>query len=212
MYFTAHSVQPDAQCIGVAKGSSPTGPFAPVGNEPLICPAGLGGAIDPASYVEPDGTRYLLWKNDGNCCGKDTWLWLQKTSPDGLRLTGAPVKLIKQDQAWEGDLIEAPDLVRHGSTYTLLYSANDYASAAYAVGYATASSISGPYHKARQPLLTTANTHVVGPGGEDVVDGPGNRGYLLFHGWDRAMTRRALYSLPLTWRGGVPVPQFTTGG
>jgi hypothetical protein len=39
-----------------------------------------------------------------------------------------------------------------------------------------------------------------------------NRSYLMFHGWDTALTRRALYSLPLTWRGGVPVPQFTTGG
>jgi hypothetical protein len=53
---------------------------------------------------------------------------------------------------------------------------------------------------------------VIGPGGEDVVDAPGGRSYLLFHGWDSALTHRALYELPVTWRAGVPVPRFTRGG
>ena len=74
MYFAAHSVSPDLQCIGVARATSPDGPVRPVGDKPLVCPADEGGAIDPASFVDADGTRYLLWKNDGNCCGKDTWL------------------------------------------------------------------------------------------------------------------------------------------
>jgi beta-xylosidase len=62
MYVTVHSVDPDVQCIGAARASSPTGPFRPVGQEPLVCPAAAGGAIDPASHVEPDGTRWLLWR------------------------------------------------------------------------------------------------------------------------------------------------------
>ncbi len=126
MYLTARSVVPALQCIGVARSTSPTGPFRPVGDEPLICPEDEGGAIDAASYVEPDGKRYLLWKNDGNCCGKDTWLNLQPLSADGLKLTGPPVRLVMQDQPWEGNLVEAPTLVRHGSSYVLFYSANDY--------------------------------------------------------------------------------------
>ncbi len=204
MYMAAHSVNPDLQCIGVARATSPTGPFTSVGDKPLVCPADEGGAIDPASFVDADGTRYLLWKNDGNCCGKDTWLSIQKVSPDGLRITGPRVKLVKQDQAWEGNLVEAPDLVRHGSTYTLLYSANDYSGPTYATGYATATKLTGPYRKAAQPLLTTASTGVIGPGGEDAIDGPGGS-YLVFHGWDSAKTRRALYVVPVTWQGGVPV-------
>ena len=175
MYFTAHSVDPDVQCIGVARATSPTGPFTSVGSKPLVCPAAQGGAIDPASFVDADGTRYIVWKNDGNCCGKDTWLQLQKTSPDGLELAGAPVKLIKQDQAWEGELVEAPTLVRHGSQYTLLYSANSYAADKYVTGYATANKLTGPYTKNPQPLLSTSNTGIIGPGGQDVVHGPGVR-------------------------------------
>jgi beta-xylosidase len=205
MYFAAHSVNPDLQCIGVARSAKPEGPFTPVGDKPLICPADEGGAIDPASFVDSDGSRYILWKNDGNCCQKDTWLSLQKTSPDGLRITGPRVKLVKEDQPWEGNLVEAPDLVRHGSAYTLLYSANDYSGPAYATGYATASKLTGPYRKAAQPLLTTEKTGVIGPGGEDAITGPGGRAYVVFHGWDSARTHRALYVLPLTWQGGVPV-------
>jgi beta-xylosidase len=205
MYFTAHNVDPDVQCIGVARGTSPAGPFTNVGSKALICPADQGGAIDPASFVDADGTRYLLWKNDGNCCGKDTWLYLQKTSADGLTLAGPPVKLVKQDQAWEGDLVEAPTLVRHGSQYTLLYSANSYAGDKYVTGYATADKLTGPYRKAPQPLLSTSGVGIIGPGGQDVVQGPGGADFLAVHGWDPAITHRSLYLLPVTWQGAKPV-------
>jgi beta-xylosidase len=205
MYFSAHSVDPDLQCIGVARGTSPAGPFTNVGAKPLVCPADQGGAIDPASFVDADGTRYLIWKNDGNCCGKDTWLQLQKTSADGLSLAGPPVKLVKQDQAWEGDLVEAPTLVRQGSQYALLYSANSYAGEKYATGYATADKVTGPYRKAPQPLLSTSGSGILGPGGQDVVAGPGGATYLAVHGWDPAITRRGMYLLPLTWQGAQPV-------
>jgi beta-xylosidase len=205
MYFAAHSTDPDVQCIGVAHATSPAGPFTSDDKKPLVCPAKEGGAIDPASFVDADGTRYLVWKNDGNCCGEDTWLQLQKTSPDGLKLTGPPVKLVKEDQAWEGNLVEAPTLVRHGSQYTLFYSANSYAGDKYVTGYATAGKLTGPYKKASQPLLSTSSTGIIGPGGQDVVQGPGGSDYLAVHGWDPGLSKRRLYLLPLTWQGAQPV-------
>ena len=209
MYFTAHSVDPDLQCIGVARSTSPAGPFRPVGDEPLVCPEAQGGAIDAASYVEPGGARYLLWKNDGNCCGLDTWLQLQPLSADGLRLAGPATKLIRQDQPWEGDLVEAPTLVRHGSSYVLFYSANDYGGEMYATGYATASALEGPYEKAAEPLLTSAETGVTGPGGQDVVTDASGETHLVFHGWDPAVVYRAMYVTDLSWDGDTPVPAIT---
>ena len=206
MYMTARSVDPDLQCIGVARSTSPTGPFRPVGDKPLICPEDQGGAIDAASYVEPDGKRYLLWKNDGNCCGKDTWLHLQPLSADGLKLTGPPVQLIKQDQPWEGNLVEAPTLVKHGASYVLFYSANDYGGEKYTTGYATASKLEGPYEKADEPLLTTADTGVTGPGGQDVVTDAAGKTSIVFHGWDPAVIYRGMYVTDLTWDGDTPVP------
>jgi beta-xylosidase len=204
MYLTAHSVEPDMQCIGVARSANPGGPFRPVGRRPLVCPAGGGGAIDAASYVEPDGARYLLWKNDGNCCGKDTWLHLQPLSRDGLRTTGPAVRLVKQDRAWEGDLVEAPTLVRHGTSYVLFYSANDYGGDRYATGYAVATRLHGPYVKSDEPLMTTGSTGVTGPGGQDVVTTTGES-FIVFHGWDPAVIYRGMYVAALEWRGSTPV-------
>jgi len=205
MYFTAHSIDPDRQCIGVARSPRPEGPFIAVGTKPLVCPAADGGAIDPASFVDTDGKRYLLWKNDGNCCGLDTWLHVQPMSSDGLTLTGPPTKLVKQDQAWEGNLVEAPTLVHHGSAYVLFYSANDYSGGSYATGYASSAHVDGPYRKASGPLLTTAATKVTGPGGQDVVTDTQGRTVIVFHGWDPAVVYRGLYVAGLTWRGDVPV-------
>jgi beta-xylosidase len=197
MYFTAHSIDPDLQCIGVARSEQATGPFRPAGERPLICPAGRGGAIDAASFVDDDGKRYLLWKNDGNCCGKDTWLHIQPVSPDGLRLTGPPTRLVRQTEPWEGDLVEAPTLVRAGDTYVLLYSANDYSGDQYATGYATSDRLLGPYRKAEGPLLTTEATGVSGPGGQDVVVGDDDRTYIAFHAWDDAHVARYLHVMGL---------------
>jgi len=205
MYFTARNASPDLQCIGVATATKPTGPFKPVGTKPLICPADQGGAIDAAMFVDTDGSRHLLWKNDGNCCGKDTWLQIQPLSPDGLRLTGPAKRLIKQDQPWEGNLVEAPTLIRRDTGYALLYSANDYSGDKYATGYATAKTLNGPWTKSEEPLLSSEDTGTIGPGGQDVVEAPDGSQQLVFHGWDAAITKRSMYLAPLTWRGTEPV-------
>lgn len=206
MQYTARDKASDRQCIGAAHASSPKGPFRPVGDTPLICPAQEGGAIDASSYTE-NGQRYILWKNDGNCCnlGKDTWLHLQPTSWNGTHTTGDPTRLICQDQLWEGQLVEAPTLVKRAEHYVLLYSANAYADSAYATGYATSANLKGPYTKASRPLMTTDTfSHTVrGPGGQDVIVGPDGRDRIAFHGWSG--TRRVMYIADLGWASGYPV-------
>ena len=214
MYFTAASKDPALQCIGVATATSPEGPFAPAGDGPVVCPPDQGGAIDPATFVDGDGTRYLLWKNDGNCCGLDTWLQVAELSADGTALVGETTKLLMQDQAWEGNLIEAPTLLERDGVYVLLYSANDYGGDAYATGFATASSVRGPFTKAEGPLLTTELTggRYLGPGGQDVVTAPSSDGadgadMLVFHSWDSLYIQRGVNVVPLDWTDGVPSVQ-----
>jgi arabinan endo-1,5-alpha-L-arabinosidase len=206
MYFTAASKSPALQCIGVATSTSAGGPFVPADSAPIVCPDGEGGAIDPATFVDDDGRRYLLWKNDGNCCGLDTWLQIAELSPDGTALVGETTKLLMQDQSWEGNLIEAPTLVRRDGVYVLLYSANDYGSDAYAIGYATASGPRGPFVKADGPLLTTtiSGGRYLGPGGQDVVVGPDGAERLVFHSWDSLFIERGVNVLPLRWHDGQP--------
>lgn len=210
LYFTAQEAASGRQCIGAATSDAPTGPFVASSDAPLICPPDEGGAIDASSFTDTDGSRYLVWKNDGNCCGLDTWLQLSPLGPDGVSLAGEPVRLLSQGEEWEGSLVEAPVLVQHDDTYVLFYSANDYGGYSYATGYATASALSGPYTKADGPLLTTelTNEAYIGPGGQDVIVGPDGTDRIVFHSWDPAIVYRGMHVLPLRWDADAPIVEL----
>jgi beta-xylosidase len=172
MYFTARDAASEKQCIGVATSEAPEGMFQPAGDQPLICQVDLGGDIDASSFADDDGSRYLLWKNDGNCCCQPAYIFIQKVSANGLTLEGEPTQLIRNDQPWEGAVIEAPTLWKQEGKYYLFYSANSYSGVDYAIGYAVADAATGPYTKpAREPLLATdmKTGAAIGPGGQDVV-------------------------------------------
>ncbi|MFC9793018.1 family 43 glycosylhydrolase [Streptomyces sp. NPDC127584] len=206
LQYTARDRVGGRQCIGAAVALSPGGPFRPVGGAALVCPTEAGGAIDASSYTE-NGTRHLLWKSDGNCCGLDTWLHIQPVTWDGTRVTGEPVRLLKQDRDWEGGLIEAPTLVKRDGRYVLLYSAGDYRTAEYATGWAVADHLTGPYVKGDEPLLTTRSFAgaIGGPGGQDIVTGPKGRDRILFHGRGADPSRRALFVADIGFADGRPV-------
>ncbi|MDN3495312.1 glycoside hydrolase family 43 protein [Planococcus sp. APC 4015] len=205
MYFVAAHTASDRQCIGVATASVVTGPYEAQEGEPLICTLDEGGAIDPATFTDDDGSRYLLWKNDGNCCALDTWVQLTPLAADGLSLAGPSTKLFKQTEEWEGNLVEAPVMVKRDGRYVVFYSANDYGGDQYAVGVASADALAGPYEKQPEPFLSSPATdgRYIGPGGQDVL--PTDDGdVMLFHGWNDLLMYRGMYSLPLAWNDGVP--------
>lgn len=204
MYYTARDTASGRQCIGTAVSGTPERPFTPVGDGPLVCPAEEGGAIDAATFTDTDGSHYLLYKNDGNAIGADTWLYAQRVTPDGLTLLGEPVRLLKQDRPEEQGLIEAPTLVHRDGRYVLLYSAGFFGDGSYFTGYATAPSLTGPYTKSGTPLLTTESSGITGPGGQDVVSGDGGD-WLVFHGvLSEDPLVRGMYAAPLSWEDGVP--------
>jgi len=213
LYYTARDATSPRQCIGVSTSTSPNGPFVPVGDDPLVCPNGengttdLGGAIDASTYDE-DGQRYLLWKADGNCCaGKTAIIFLQLLSDDGTTLTGPPVELIRRNLPFEGNVVEAPTLVKHDGTYYLFYSANDFYGGGYRTAYATSPSIIGPYTKSRTELMTTDRFQgdVIGPGGQDIVTNRDGTTSIVFHGWDPTYSYRSMYVSDLNWSAsGAP--------
>ena len=212
MYYTARDALAPRQCIGMAFSTSPDGPFVPMGADPLVCPDGqrgtadLGGAIDPSTYVE-NGHRYLLWKADGNCCSLPATIYLQPLSADGRTLTGPPTRLTSNDLPFEGHVVEAPTLVKHAGIYYLFFSANDFGGGNYRTGYATATSLTGPFTPSHTELMTTDLFHgtVIGPGGQDVITTAGGRTEIVFHGWDPTYSYRAMYVSGLTWSpNGVP--------
>ena len=119
LYYTARNTRLGLQCISRAVSDKPQSPFVDESAEPFICQSDIGGSIDPSPFVD-DGRLYLLWKNDGNCCGQRVSLWLQQLSDDGLTRVGEPVELLRHDQAWESPLIEAPALLKHAGKYILV--------------------------------------------------------------------------------------------
>jgi beta-xylosidase len=198
LYYTAHDAdlkRPDSngsQCVTVALADKPDGPFVDRSTEPLVCQPTLGGSIDATPFVDVDGATYLIWKNDGNCCNLETRFFLQPLTPDGLKLTGKPSDLgVMNDEPWEGALIEAPTLIEDDGTYYLFFSANGYDTEFYAVGYATARSVKGPYVDAPEnPILASAwdrpvTSRARGPGHQSVVRGPGGDLWMAYHAWDQ---------------------------
>nr|WP_221277058.1 glycoside hydrolase family 43 protein [Deinobacterium chartae] len=216
LYYTARHTESGRQCIGAARASRPEGPFVDRSGKPLVCQLKLGGSIDASPFVDKDGTRYLYWKNDGNCCGQRTGLWVQKLSADGMKLLGKPKDLIYNGALWEGNLIEAPTLWRQGSKYYLFFSASAFDSDTYAVGYAVGNSPLGPFKKAAQNPILASRGKVAGPGGQGIVlDGAG-KPWFYYHAWEagnvgyNAGGRRSMYIDRLEFKGGVPRVRSTT--
>jgi beta-xylosidase len=210
MYYVAHDTTSGKQCIGRATSVTASGPFIDRAPRPLVCQPGLGGSIDPDPVRAADGGLYLYWKNDGNCCGRPVHLWGQRLSADGAAVRGSPVALMTNAKAWEGSLVEAPEMVVHDGHYVLFYSANDYASTRYGMGYASCRGPLGPCTDRSDVSLVPSNDVAVGPGHCFVLQLPAGRWWMLYHAWlpDAVGTQspgRVLWLEPLTWSGDRPV-------
>ncbi|NIH80672.1 glycoside hydrolase family 43 protein [Amycolatopsis viridis] len=201
MYYSAVSTRDGHRCIGTAVAGSVTGPYQPTGDGPLICDPGDGGDIDPQTFQGRDGTRYLLYKGE-HPGGGPSAIFVQKMTQDGGATTGPRTEILRADRPEENGVVEAPVIVQRGGRFVLFYSADDFRNATYHTRYATANSLTGPYTKADQPLLTTDSIgHAAeGPGGADVVDGR-----IYFHGWlNGQRSERGLFDLDLEFVRGVP--------
>ena len=216
MYYVARDEDVDRQCIGVAVSDDPAGPFIDPNDEAFICQASLGGSIDAHPFKDDDGKLYLLWKNDGNCCGLEVALWIQELSPDGMTLVGEPVKLIERDQPWERPLIENPAMVKHNDMYYLFYSGNWWESHQYAISYAVCETVTGPCEKPLDEPWFEYEAPVMGPGGQTFfTDKEGNL-WMAYHAWTGAEVgysiggERSLHIDLVMFEGDKPVTNGPT--
>ena len=222
LYYTAADRKSRRQCVGVAVADAPTGPFLDTFSKPLVCQTQEGGTIDANPFRDSDGKLYLYYKSDGNAVGKRTFVWGQELSPDGLAVRGSPVRLIKDDKAWEWKLVEAPAMVRSpGGAYQLFYSAAFFGweypeerLSNYATGYASCAGPLGPCEDAPEnPILRSFADEALG-----CLSGPGHpaifqvagRHFIAFHAWATksgcrpAEKNRNLFIAPLYWKDGKP--------
>jgi hypothetical protein len=172
-----------AMCISRATSTSPSGPFVDDSSSAFVCPYQAGGAIDPSIYIRSDGTPWLLWKSDGDCCNQPTYIYSQQLSPDGLSTVGPPHQLIGATQAWEGGLVEAPSMIKEGSTYWLFYSANLWGTPDYSIGIASCVSVIGPCTKPldRAWHVSTNSANGQGYGGSEFFQ-TGTLIWMVHHG------------------------------
>lgn len=193
MIYVARDTNSKRQCLSYAWSSSPLGPFSDTSTSPILCQSKLGGTIDPHLFQDTNSEYYLFFKNDGNALGFDmktfsrvkSKIWVSKISikensrpsmESNIEWTGLTAKY-----AWQGDLVEAPSVIKNNDSYFLFYSANNYDSANYGEGYAVATSVMGPYEdKSISPLLFT-NYGIAGPGGANVIPLSGNKYLIAYH-------------------------------
>lgn len=182
LYYTVRDRASGRQCISRATAAGPTGPFVDSSAGPIVCELDQGGSIDPSPFVAPDGSATLLWKAEGETNGGSATLRAAPLSPDGLALAGPVSVLTGIDQRWEGRTIEGPSMVANGGGFLLLYSANRWDSADYAVGAAACTTPLGPCTKLPGPILSTSGA-MVGPGGAEVFVDAAGTARVAFHAW-----------------------------
>ncbi|MFR9728690.1 glycoside hydrolase family 43 protein [Saccharopolyspora sp. MS10] len=207
LYYTAHHTASGRQCIGAAVADSPEGPFSPTSSDPLICAPGQGDVIDPASFVDSDGSRYLLYKDSRGSRARSgpSTIHLRPVAADGLTQAGEDIPLLSADRPEESGVVEAPTLLRRPGGYVLLYSGNTFDSGRYFTNYATSSSPTGPFTKAPGALLSSAvlGGAVSNPGGQDVF---ADDELIAFHAdLPEPVGDRGLWIGELEWDGLNPV-------
>jgi beta-xylosidase len=187
MYYTVSDARSGRQCISIATSITPGGPYVDDSSGPFICQLDHGGSIDPAPFVAPGGTPYLVWKSDDNAINNPTSLWAQQLSADGHPLVGAPARLLTEDHPWQLPAVEGPSMIAVSGSYYLFYGASRWDTANAAIGYATCSSPLGGCVDASATPWMASHGAAVGPGGP-----------VLFV--DRAGVTRIAYH---AWTGGV---------
>lgn len=204
MYFSAINRISGKRDIGISISKKPRGPFKPL-RSILVSNDELGGLIGPQHFIDSDGKKFILYKNDGNSIGIKSSLWIQALSSDGLKVIDNPTKLLdntevvnpknikvsKHPTTIEGPVIvKAPD-----GKYVLFFAGNNYATSDYFTGYAISDKLKGPY-KYIGPLITTLSSsktgeEIVGPGIGDLMEVSPNKYYISLNGWVNGIGKKA---------------------
>lgn len=147
MFYTAN------EHIAVAYADSPQGPFRNPSLQDI--PTDLR-RIDPFYFQDSDGSKYLFQVR----LDKGNKIFAQSISDDFRNTPSSTLQLaINATEDWENTdhstwpVTEGPTVMKKNGTYYLFYSANDFRNPDYAVSYATATNIHGPWTKHGSPII-----------------------------------------------------------
>jgi hypothetical protein len=211
LFFTARHRRSGDECIGLAIAPGLLALFEPVAEKPLVCQHRRNGSIDPNPFVDRNGVPYLLWKSEGVVDQEPTFLWSQQLTADGLELVaGTRSRLLATEQAWEGNVIENPAMVRKRGAYWLFYSGNEWNSRNSAIGVARCETPTGTCARVYSTPVLRSRSPMAGPGGPTILRGPEGRLRLGFAAWTDpdigydAGGQRRLHTLRLSFASGKP--------
>jgi beta-xylosidase len=172
-YFSGHNPTVNRKTIGVAVADSPEGPFTAQPSAMILNNEAVtsGQAIDPAAFKDPQtGKHYLSW-------GNGTPLYAE-LSDDMLSIVPGTIKAISGLTGFrEGTFLNFRD-----GLYHLTYSIDDTGSPNYRVGYATSTSIDGPWTYRGVILEKDVSQGILGTGHSSIVQVPGtDEWYIAYH-------------------------------
>ncbi|MET3115668.1 beta-xylosidase [Pedobacter sp. CG_S7] len=178
MYYMAYTA--DEQ-IAIAKSKHPIGPFK---QETLKVLSGSGKQIDPFLFFDTDGKPYIYYVKlkEGNR------IYVSEMKQDlSDMVEGTARECISGTEKWENTektnwpVTEGPTVLKKGKYYYMIYSANDFRSKDYAVGYAIATSPLGPWKKhIENPIISQEKLKYNGIGHGDIfLDKAGNYRYVI---------------------------------
>lgn len=172
MYYSAD----EHICVATAK--SPLGPFTQEIQQPMFAEKG----IDNSLFIDDDGKAYLFFVRftDGNA------IWMAELENDYKTIRTNTLRLCfaANTSGWEADLgkvNEGPFCIKHDGYYYLTYSANDYRSQNYGVGYAFTNNLAGSWTKYIGNPVLQKPADLVGAGHHCLFRDKNNQLKMAFH-------------------------------
>ena len=173
-FYMFYSVE---EHVCVATSDSPLGPFVQDEKKPIREEKG----IDTSVFFDEDGKAYLYFVRFTN--GNVIWCAELKDNLKEIK-EETLTQCVEATEPWElvfGKVAEGPSIVKQDGLYYMFYSANDFRSQDYAVGYATSDSPFGPWRKSEKNPLLHKVEELVGTGhGAPFLDRLGGYRY-IFH-------------------------------
>jgi xylan 1,4-beta-xylosidase len=163
--------------VGVAMAQTPLGPFVDQAELARF-------AIDAHMFQDADRKLYLYYTDL-----EDGFKIMVQEMANPIEARGDRSIVLQPTETWEKQggfpVTEGPFMLKRSGSYYLMYSGSPADSPDYAIGYATASSPTGPFTKHSGNPIAAQGGKVIGPGHHAVVEGPDGKLWMFYHQkWD----------------------------
>ncbi|KAJ6197978.1 LOW QUALITY PROTEIN: glycosyl hydrolase [Bipolaris maydis] len=173
-YFSGQNPTYDRKTIGVAVANSPEGPFTAQPKAMILNDGTLktGQAIDPAAFRDPTtGKYYIFW-------GNGTPALYAELADDMISLKNGTTRAI----SGLTDFREGIFINYRKGLFHLTYSIDDTGSENYRVGYATSTSVHGPWTYRGVILQKNTTLGILATGHNSILNVPGTDDwYIAYH-------------------------------